>query len=112
MEPLISGRHLRRLGFDDLASIEAHLLSLEMVSRNRRFHSGFSEHAVKAYIAGLDAEKDLGFRWGETSNVTANTGVIQVDNRATLTVAAAGNVAGGAYDLFHGIMIDPPPLHS
>jgi GNAT superfamily N-acetyltransferase len=61
VETLISETYLKRLGFDDLAGIRAHLLSLDMVSRNRRFHCGFGKGAVAAYVGGLDFAEDILF---------------------------------------------------
>jgi RimJ/RimL family protein N-acetyltransferase len=61
MNTPISGIQLRRLSSDDLAGIEAHLLSLDMVSRNRRFHRGLGEAALTAYVASLDFAKDILF---------------------------------------------------
>jgi GNAT superfamily N-acetyltransferase len=55
------GARLRRLGDGDLAGIEAHLLDLDLVSRNRRFHSGFSDAAVEAYVRRLDPASDILF---------------------------------------------------
>jgi GNAT superfamily N-acetyltransferase len=60
----LPGRHgvqLRRLGDEDLARIELHLLSLDMPSRNSRFHSGFGDAAVAAYVRGLDPGSDVLF---------------------------------------------------
>jgi ribosomal protein S18 acetylase RimI-like enzyme len=61
METLVGGNHLRRLGFDDLAGVQTHLLSLDMVSRNRRFHCGFSDAAVTAYASRFDPINDILF---------------------------------------------------
>lgn len=52
---------LRRLESGDLAAIETHLLDLDLVSRNRRFHSGFSDAAVAAYVRRLDPSTDILF---------------------------------------------------
>jgi GNAT superfamily N-acetyltransferase len=52
---------LRRLDGRDLAGIERHLLELDMVSRNRRFLSGFGDAAVAAYVRRLDVTTDILF---------------------------------------------------
>ncbi len=59
--PRRQGVHLRRLGDEDLPLIEMHLLSLDMPSRNRRFHRGFGDAAVAAYVRGLDPGRDVLF---------------------------------------------------
>src|SRR3954453_23975481 len=61
MDTAADGLHVRRLRTGDLAAIEGHLLRLDMVSRNRRFHCGFGDAAVKAYVGGLDADADILF---------------------------------------------------
>jgi GNAT superfamily N-acetyltransferase len=48
------GPRLRRLGAADLPEIERHLLGLDLVDRNARFHSGFGDAAVTTYARGLD----------------------------------------------------------
>ena len=53
--------YLRRLGDEDLPLIEMHLLSLDMPSRNSRFHGGFCDAAVAAYVRGLDPSTDVLF---------------------------------------------------
>jgi len=55
------GVYLRRLGDEDLPLIEMHLLSLDMPSRNSRFHGGFCDAAVAAYVRGLDPSTDVLF---------------------------------------------------
>ncbi len=52
---------LRRLEACDLAAIEAHLLGLDMASRNRRFGAGFGDAAVAAYVRNLDPGADILF---------------------------------------------------
>jgi predicted GNAT superfamily acetyltransferase len=52
---------MRRLDGDDLAGIERHLLELDLVSRNCRFHSGFGDAAVAAYVRSLNATTDFLF---------------------------------------------------
>jgi RimJ/RimL family protein N-acetyltransferase len=52
---------LRRLDGRDLAGIETHLLDLDLVSRNRRFGSGFGDAAVAAYVRRLDPATDILF---------------------------------------------------
>ena len=52
---------LRRLDGRDLAGIEMHLLDLDLVSRNRRFRSGFGDAAVAAYVRRLDLTTDILF---------------------------------------------------
>ncbi len=52
---------LRRLVDDDIALIETHLLSLDMLSRNSRFRSGFGDAAITAYVHGLDVTRDILF---------------------------------------------------
>jgi RimJ/RimL family protein N-acetyltransferase len=59
-QPAVPAR-LRRLGGGDLAGIEMHLLDLDLVSRNRRFHSGFGDAAVAAYVRRLDPATDILF---------------------------------------------------
>jgi GNAT superfamily N-acetyltransferase len=59
--PRRQGVHLRRLGDEDLPLIEMHLLSLDMPSRNSRFHGGFGDVAVAAYVRGLDPSRDVLF---------------------------------------------------
>ena len=59
--PRRQGVHLRRLGDEDLPLIEMHLLSLDIPSRNSRFHSGFGDAAVAAYVRGLDPSRDVLF---------------------------------------------------
>ena len=44
---------LRRLTYGDLPLIERHLLDLDMVSRNSRFHRSFGDSAVTAYVRNL-----------------------------------------------------------
>ena len=55
------GVHLRRLADEDLPLIEMHLLSLDMPSRNSRFHCGFGDAAVAAYVRDLDPSRDVLF---------------------------------------------------
>ena len=60
----LPGRHgvnLRRLGDKDLPLIEEHLLGLDMPSRNSRFHCGFGDAAVAAYVRDLDPSRDVLF---------------------------------------------------
>ena len=45
---------LCRLNHGDRPDIEKHLLDLDPVSRNRRFHCGFGDAAVAAYVQKLD----------------------------------------------------------
>ena len=52
---------LRRLDGRDLAGIEMHLLDLDLISRNRRFRSGFGDAAVAAYVRRLDLTTDILF---------------------------------------------------
>src|SRR5262245_40545501 len=52
---------VRRLDNCDLAGIERHFLELDMVSRNHRFHSGFGDAAISAYVGGLDVTTDILF---------------------------------------------------
>jgi RimJ/RimL family protein N-acetyltransferase len=52
---------LRRLTYGDLPLIERHLLDLDMVSRNSRFHRSFGDSAVTAYVRNLDAAIDVLF---------------------------------------------------
>ncbi len=52
---------MRRLDGRDLVEIERHLLELDLVSRNRRFHSGFGDAAVAAYVRGLHTSTDILF---------------------------------------------------
>jgi len=59
--PSRQGVYLRRLGDEDLPLIEMHLLSLDMPSRNSRFHGGFCDAAVAAYVRGLDPSTDVLF---------------------------------------------------
>jgi GNAT superfamily N-acetyltransferase len=59
--PRRQGVHLRRLGDEDLPLIEMHLLSLDMPSRNSRFHGGFGDAAVAAHVRGLDPGRDVLF---------------------------------------------------
>lgn len=54
-----AGIELRRLSSRDLGAIERHLLGLDMVSRNRRFSSGFGDAAVTAYVQALDPSTDI-----------------------------------------------------
>jgi GNAT superfamily N-acetyltransferase len=61
LSPAISGASIRRLDGRDIAGIEQHLLELDMVSRNRRFHCGFGDAAVKAYVRRLDISIDILF---------------------------------------------------
>lgn len=61
ISPTMSGTCLRRLDDGDRAGIERHLLELDPVSRNRRFHSGFGDAAVAAYVRSLDVTADLLF---------------------------------------------------
>jgi hypothetical protein len=53
--------HLRRLADEDLPLIEMHLLGLDMPSRNSRFHCGFGDAAVAAYVRDLDPSRDVLF---------------------------------------------------
>jgi GNAT superfamily N-acetyltransferase len=53
--------HLRRLGGKDLPLVEEHLLGLDMPSRNSRFHCGFGDAAVAAYVRDLDPNRDVLF---------------------------------------------------
>ena len=55
------GVHLRRLGDKDLPLVEEHLLGLDMPSRNSRFHCGFGDAAVAAYVRDLDPNRDVLF---------------------------------------------------
>ena len=55
------GVHLRRLGDKDLPLVEEHLLGLDMPSRNSRFHCGFGDAAVAAYVRDLDPSRDVLF---------------------------------------------------
>ena len=55
------GLEVRRLSGRDLGAIERHLLGLDMVSRNRRFSSGFGDAAVMAYVQRLDLSADILF---------------------------------------------------
>ena len=59
---------LRRLGSDDLAAIESHLLELDAVSRNSRFHCGFGDAAVAGYVRSLDDTVDVLFGAIESRN--------------------------------------------
>jgi GNAT superfamily N-acetyltransferase len=53
--------HLRRLGDKDVPLVEEHLLGLDMPSRNSRFHCGFGDAAVAAYVRDLDPNRDVLF---------------------------------------------------
>jgi GNAT superfamily N-acetyltransferase len=55
------GVQLRRLADEDLPLVETHLLSLDMPSRNSRFHCGFGDAAVTAYVRALDPSRDILF---------------------------------------------------
>lgn len=59
--PGMHGVHLRRLGDKDLPLIEKHLLGLDMPSRNSRFHCGFGDAAVAAYVRDFDPSRDVLF---------------------------------------------------
>lgn len=61
MDPVTCAPALRRLDAGDLGGIAAHLLDLDMVSRNQRFHCGFGDAAITAYVDGLDAKTDILF---------------------------------------------------
>ena len=60
-QPGSHGMQLRRLGDKDLPLIEKHLLGLDMPSRNSRFHCGFGDAAVAAYVRDLDPSRDVLF---------------------------------------------------
>lgn len=61
LSPAASNAGVRRLDGGDLAAIERHLLELDPVSRNCRFHSGFSDAAIVAYVRSLDVTTDILF---------------------------------------------------
>lgn len=61
ISPAMSNAGVRRLDAGDLAAIERHLIELDPVSRNCRFHSGFSDAAVAAYVRSLDVTTDILF---------------------------------------------------
>ena len=65
--PVVSVQ-LRRLGSGDLAAIESHLLELDAVSRNSRFHCGFGDAAVAGYVRSLDDTVDVLFGAIESRN--------------------------------------------
>jgi hypothetical protein len=60
ISPAVSNARMRRLDGGDLAGMERHLLELNPVSRNCRFHSGFSDAAVAA-VRSLDVTTDILF---------------------------------------------------
>src|SRR5262249_33751861 len=66
-----SGVTLRRLGHRDLPAIERHLLDLDLISRNRRFHSGFGDTAVAMYVRSLDLTAGVVFGACEPASVRA-----------------------------------------
>jgi GNAT superfamily N-acetyltransferase len=68
ISPAVSAACMRRLDSGDLAGIERHLLELDPVSRNCRFHSGFSDAAVAAYVRSLDVTTDILFGAIEEAN--------------------------------------------
>jgi RimJ/RimL family protein N-acetyltransferase len=68
ISPAVSNACMRRLDGGDLAGIERHLLELDLVSRNCRFHSGFSDAAVAAYVRRLDVTTDILFGAIEEAN--------------------------------------------
>lgn len=55
--------YCRKLSRADLARIEAHFLGLSVEDRRRRFHSGASDEAIRAYCRG--------FRWSERAVIGA-----------------------------------------
>jgi GNAT superfamily N-acetyltransferase len=57
----VAGLRLRRLTSGDAAAIEAHLLDLDMLSRNSRFHCALGDFAVARYARCFDAAADVLF---------------------------------------------------
>jgi hypothetical protein len=73
ISPAVSDARMRRLDGGDLTGIERHLLELNPVSRNCRFHSGFSDAAVAAYVRSLDVTQT--FYSGQSRRPTAASSV-------------------------------------
>ena len=59
--PSTADLRLRRLTQGDVPAIETHLLALDMVSRNNRFHCALGDAAVARYAQRFDNTADLLF---------------------------------------------------